>query len=235
MPCALLLGRVQSGSYDWKGREMDPGLGGNLTLWCRVWFLLLANWNIFVFPLEEARISMPHFHQLHVFFFFLCINVTTMNINTKLTCIRCFQDGMSIGPPIKYMMETWSSFRVKRRSFFQSQWKALLMSIRSTQSSHSHPLKQTALSWHFVIGSGNMATANPSGLALVINNLCRQQSYQNSRYGTSSSLAFNKPDPNFKQLNKSILVNWNNHVDWYHNNSEDNEVMCFNLKKISMM
>lgn len=95
--------------------------------------------------------------------------------------VRWFLDGMSIGLQIRCTMGTWLSFRVKRRSFFQRQWRVLLMLIRSIQKSHLHLPKLIALSWHFETGWGDMATANPSGLAWAANNLRHQQFYQNVR------------------------------------------------------
>lgn len=100
-------------------------------------------------------------------------------------CVRWFLDGTSIGLQIRYMMGTWLSFRVKRRSFFQRHWRVLLMLISSIQISHLHPPKQIALSWHFEIGWGGMATANLSGLARATNYLCPQQFCQNVRCGNS--------------------------------------------------
>lgn len=95
--------------------------------------------------------------------------------------VRWFLDGMSIGLQIRCTMVTWLSFRVKRRSFFQRQWRVLLMLISSIQTSHLHLPKQIALSWHFEIGWDDTATASLSGLAWATNNLYHQQFYQNVR------------------------------------------------------
>ena len=98
-------------------------------------------------------------------------------------CFRWFLDGKSIGLQIRCMMETWLSFRAKRRSFMPNPRMNLVMLISSTQKSHLLRHKQIVLSWHFETGWGGMATANPSGLSLVTNNPYRQWFYQNVRWG----------------------------------------------------
>ena len=122
------------------------------------------------------------------------------NLNySHVCCVRWFLDGMSIGLQIRYMMGTWLSFRVKRRSFFQRHWRVLLMLISSIQISHLHPPKQIASSWHFEIGWGDMATANLSGSAWATNNLCHQRFFQNVRCGNLLSFTFHQLLPPSKK------------------------------------
>lgn len=124
--------------------------------------------------------------------------------------LRLFLDGMNIGPQTLSMTETWLSFKVKRRSFFQKQRKAATLT-KCTPTSPSHQHRQTALSWHFEIGWGGMAMANRNGLARPTSRSCHQQFFQNARYNNNliNFFLLNPPHcPQTKNATQFFSVNY---------------------------
>lgn len=93
---------------------------------------------------------------------------------------------MNIGLQTRYMMETWLSFKVKRKYFSQKPWKAVILT-NSTQASLSHQHKPIGLCWHFETGWGDTAMANRNGLARATSR-CHQLYYPNVRYNNFITL-----------------------------------------------
>ena len=163
-----------------------------LTFLSLPFFRLFINFNLFIVrPIDTLKVGM----NINIWIFSILMKwlyLYNLSSSHVCGCVRWFLDGMSIGLQTRYMMGTWLSFRVKRRSFFQRHWRVLLMLISSTQTSHLHPPKQIALSWHFEIGWGDMATANLSGSAWATNNLCHQRFFQNVRCENLLSFTFHQ-------------------------------------------
>lgn len=118
-----------------------------------------------------------------------------------MCCNRFFQDGKNTGLQIRCMMGIWLFFKVKKRSFFQSRRKMVLMSTRSIQNSHLHPLKLIVSSWHSEIGLDGMAIVNLNGLVAQTINHCHLPSYPNARYRFLDSNHYSSYDPLWLKTN----------------------------------